>query len=227
MTQPFGPVETPPVEPPARRPRGRVIAISAGAAAVVVIAVAVVVTVLVTGSGDTTYRIVTPAQAAGLKMGDTGATPMDISTPQYRNLQKVLANRARNPVTVLYQDTAGSLYGLTLATGDLGDPKDLLTRVRANPPVAGESSVLTITTRWSSLAETEAGPHGGKATCGDVAISTGASSLPTAHLIQCSWQTEHTFGELGLPLNKTGKPVTADGLADVMRRLRADLEKPA
>ncbi len=111
-----------------------------------------------------------------------------------------------------------------MTTGDLGDPKDLLTRLRANPPVAERSAVLTITTKWNALAETDAGPHGGVAACGDVVISAG--SLPTAHLTQCAWQTEHTYGELWVPLSKSGT-ITTDGLADSMRRLHADLGKPA
>jgi hypothetical protein len=98
-------------------------------------------------------------------------------------------------------------------------------RGSAHPPVAEESAIVTITTRWNALAETDAGPHGGVAACGDVVISASLSALPTAHLTQCAWQTEHTYGELSVPLSKSG-PVTTDGLANNMRRLRADLETP-
>jgi hypothetical protein len=230
MAQPFGPVETPPVEPPAHRSHRRLIAIIAAAATMLVIAAIVIVAVIVAGARETTYRIVTPAQAAGLKIGNTGASPVDTTTPQYRNLQKLLVNRAQTAVNVVYEDTSGSLYSVRLASGDLGDPVDLLARLRANPPVAGQSSlgsIVTITTRWSSLAETAAGPHGGTAACGDVAISTSLSTLPTTSLTQCAWQTEHTYGEVSVPLNKTGRPVTTGSLADIMRRLRTDLEQPA
>ncbi|HEU5156452.1 MAG TPA: hypothetical protein VFU43_05605 [Streptosporangiaceae bacterium] len=225
MAQPFGPGESPPLEPPARRSNRRVIAVLAGVAALVVVA-AVAVAVVVLRSGETTYRIVTPAQAGGLKLGSSGPSPVDTASANYQNLQKVLRNRAQTAVNVVYEDTAGTLYSLKLASGDLGDPTDLLTRLRANPPVAERSAVLTITTRWNALAETNAGPHGGVAACGDVVISTGLSSLPTGHLTQCAWQTEHTYGEVAVPLPKSG-PVTTDGLANSMRRLRADLEKPA
>jgi hypothetical protein len=79
----------------------------------------------------------------------------------------VLRNRAKTAVNMVYEDSAGSLYSLKPATGDLGDPKELLTRLRAHPPVAERSAVLTITTRWNALAETDAGPHGGVAACGE------------------------------------------------------------
>lgn len=138
--------------------------------------------------------------------------------------------RARTTSAAIYQDDAKTLVVTTQwGTGDLGDPADLLSRLRAHPPQAGggsTSSVLQIKTAWKDLAATDEGPHGGKAACGDVSISLGSLSSPQSQLTYCAWQTEHTFVALSAIASPL-RPVSPAQLGDIMRRMRPDLEKRA
>ena len=136
--------------------------------------------------------------------------------------------RAKDTVGALYQDEARALAVTTQwGTGDLGDPADLLSRMRAHPPLAGQSnSFVQVKSAWKDLAATDEGPHGGKAACGDASISLGSVGTLQSQLAFCAWQTEHTFVSLSAITSPT-KPLAPGELAKIMRRMRPDLEKPA
>jgi hypothetical protein len=213
----------PPMESvsPARRRRSDVLIVVAVGAA---LAVAAVLALVVVGStDDRTYTITTPAQAGGLtRLG--AASTVRPSTVGYENIQQVVNGRARTPVTALYQEPSRRLL-LTLqaTTGDLGDPAGLLNRLRAHPPQVGQSKVEEINSSWKRLAATDPGPHGGRAVCGELSVSAPRSVPAESTITVCAWQTHHTFGYLFAPAS----PLSVADLAEVMRQMRPDLEKPA
>ena len=76
---------------------------------------------------------------------------------------------------------------------------------------------------WKQFGETEPGPHGGKAACGQVtAGGKGIPALSVALLTECAWQTEHTYG--CLTMLGSSPP---EELAAVTRLFRDHVEKPA
>lgn len=219
MTQPMD-VGTGALVPRRRRPAVLVVAL---VALVVFVAIGVTV-VLLTGTGATAYRIVTPSQAGGLQRNGNPDT-LPPSSAGYRNLQKILGAAPANTVSALYRSPDGLLFTVQAATGDFGDPGGLLGRMRASPPQGG-GSILTITTRWEQLGATDPGPHGGRAACGQVLFGADArpSLLSSVHLTVCAWQTRHTVAMLTATIPQT---MTPPRLADIMRRMRPDLERPA
>jgi hypothetical protein len=195
------------------------------AAVAVVILTIVAVVIVRSTSSETTYTLSAPDQAGGLSM--TYGKPAQVFLPAHagNDLQKILGRRALDSTVALYRSQDGRVFGLDMASGDLADPKHLVSRLRTNPPASGNSNLHLSTTRWTSLAETDPGPHGGKAACGDVAVE---SHTPPERALICSWQTRHTYGNLVVyAVTQQGQqPMTVDQLADVMRRMRTDLEKP-
>jgi hypothetical protein len=226
MAQPTGPAHEPidPAYAPPAPPRRRSGVIILVAVAVVGLAAIAVTIALIETSGETTYTIVTPPTAGGIGIDGKPSTlqPSDIG---YKNIQDVVGGRAKTTISALYRDPSRGLLTVQAATGDLGKPDDLLNRLRAHPPQAGES-VIKLNSSWKRLIETDPGVHGGKAVCGELSISVSSLSLPQAGLTECDWQTAHTYMSLSL-IASPGKQLTAEQLADVMRRMRPDLEKPA
>jgi hypothetical protein len=207
--EPIGPAD-PSYAPPAPRGRRptRLVVIVAVLAAVAVAAIAVTI-VLVESSGEPTYTITTPVKAGGLPRTGTPSN-LDPSTAGYKNLQQIVNGRAKTAVSALYQDRATNLLvTMQAATGDLGDPADLLARLRAHPPQAGQSSILKINTSWKSLAAADPGPHGGKAACGEVSIGLSSLSALQTGFTECAWQTGHTLVYLSA-ISSPSRPVSVE-----------------
>jgi hypothetical protein len=223
--EPTGPADpTYAPAPPPRRRSTRLVVVAVVLAVVAAAAIALTV-ILVANSGETTYTIVTPAQAGGLPRDGTAST-LDPSTPGYKNIQQVVNGRAKTTVSALYQNRSTNLLiTMQAGTGELGDPSDLLERLRAHPPQASQS-LLKISTSWKSLTATAPGPHGGKAACGEVSIKLSQLSTLQTTFTECAWQTGHTFVYLSAISSPTS-PVSPEELAGIMRRMRPDLEKPA
>jgi hypothetical protein len=207
---------------PARRRRSDVLILAAAVATLIV--VAAIAVIVIVPKGDRTYAITMPAQAGGLIRNGTAST-LGPSTIGYRNIQQVVTGRPRTAVAALYQDPPRKLL-LTVqaATGDFGDPADLPNRIRAHPPQAGQQpSLPKVNTSWTRLAATDPGPHGGRAVCGELSVSLSQLPPTKTTFTDCAWQTRHTFVYLSAPVS----PLSVADLAEVMRRMRLDLEKPA
>ncbi|WP_067477371.1 hypothetical protein [Actinomadura hibisca] len=208
---PYGqsPYGGPPPGPPKSR-AGLVIGLVIGALALIVVAGIVVVVLARAGGGDE-YTITTPATVAG-RQRDT-STESRLST-QMSSLRSQLESQSGGKidsfVSAFYKDASGGT-SLTVpqgvmfvgGTGEMGDPDAFVRGFREAGQKAG--SVVT---------ETEPGPHGGKAACGQVSGSGVTIS-------QCAWATRSSFGVV-VPTT----PGTSTGTAaELMRTFRGEVEQ--
>ncbi|WP_285497231.1 hypothetical protein [Actinomadura sp. NBRC 104425] len=160
------------------------------------------------GSGDggtkaARHRITAAAVAGGLQR-----TPgMPAATAAYPFIASAVraggAERAGN-VAAVYADLPQRSQNVVFlgGTGKIGDPAAFLRRARP-------STVLT-------ARNVKPGKGGGRGVCGTFAV------LSDVH-VYCSWATETSFGFVASNLPTVGDDTAA--MADLMRRMRADLEK--
>lgn len=88
-------------------------------------------------------------------------------------------------------------------TGPVGDPADFLQRIQPTTFIAGQDA--------------DAGGRGGKAVCGTFAV------LAETHTY-CAWATEDSYGVVAS--NRPTRNPQFTLMADVMRRIRKDVERP-
>ncbi|MEU6039021.1 hypothetical protein ABZ801_26795 [Actinomadura sp. NPDC047616] len=200
------------VSPAKRRTARRYVVIMAAAASVgLVAALAVGALVLrqdgASGERDGTkaprHRVTAAAVAGGLQR-----TPgMPAASAAYPFLASaVRAGGAERPgnVAAVYADLPQRSQNVVFlgGTGKIGDPAAFLRKVRPG-------TVLT-------ARDVKPGKGGGRGVCGTFAV------LSDVH-VYCSWATESSFGFVA-----SNMPTVGDGtpaMADLMRRMRADLEK--
>jgi hypothetical protein len=175
-----------------------------------------------TGSPAAAYLIVAPPAAAGWKITEAGPGGATLSlleaSPLMQHFYGVAGRTAAgiyfDPASGASPDSAASVV-FGGASGSLGDPAGLIARLRADPGQA--VSRPGVVAGWH---EVDPGPHGGRAACGDVTYLS-----PPARVPFCTWQTPTSWGELSqLPATPVSGVLTTDGLASLMRRMRADLE---
>ncbi|GAA4145521.1 hypothetical protein GCM10022416_37290 [Actinomadura keratinilytica] len=207
-----GAAQAPSGEPPAkRRTTRRIVMIMVGAASVGLVAALAVGALALRqgGSGEgggtktTRHRITAAAVAGGLQR-----TPgMPAATAAYPFMASAVraggAERAGN-VAAVYADLPQRSRNVVFlgGTGKIGDPAAFLRRARPG---------TVLTTR-----NVKPGKGGGSAVCGTFAV------LADVH-VYCSWATDSSFGFVASNLPTVGDDTAA--MADLMRRMRADLEK--
>lgn len=198
----------------------------AGLGAVLAVGAAIAVPVVSSGSpapsvSAADYRIVTPPNAGGWRISTSGPDGLTLADLEASRMQRLVDGKAQHGVASFYTDPAtGTTVIFDGASGPLGDPADLIARLRADP-----TQITTLPGAKVTWHEVDPGPHGGRAACGDV---TDPSLSPLVRVPFCVWQTTTSFGQLTqLPNGPGPGNLTADALADLMRRMRPDLETAA
>jgi hypothetical protein len=171
-------------------------------------------------SSPAAYQIRTPPLAGGWKISASGPGGLTVADIAASPLQLLVFRKARHARAAFYTDPVTGIQVLFGgASGPLGNPADLIARLRADPGVVTTHRGVVVT--WHEVAP---GPHGGRAACGEIS----PSQSPGAPLPFCAWQTTTTFGLLTeLDTTPVGLGMTVDGLASRMRRMRPDLETTA
>ncbi len=188
--------------PPARPGRGLVVGLLA--ALVAGVAVIVVVAVVLGGPVEKTYVVSTPTQAGSYILDSSGGTAVAPVIDDERTAARESGARFDAIVAGFYVNPASSSFppaGVVFVggTGELGDPRAFVHRRRSV-----DGSPVTVT-------DTDAGGDGA-ATC---TVAAGGASAT------CTWATASSFGTV----TPTG-PASAKDVAELMRAIRPDLEKP-
>ncbi|TDD64807.1 hypothetical protein [Actinomadura rubrisoli] len=111
---------------------------------------------------------------------------------------------AKDGTAVYTEEPAGKLNVLFIGgTGRVGDPGAFLQRIRPTTFITGQNA--------------SAGKDGGRAQCGTFAV------LADVHLY-CAWATKDSYGVVASNVSTPSQPVPV--MADLMRRIRRDVEKP-
>ncbi|RAY10700.1 hypothetical protein DPM19_34160 [Actinomadura craniellae] len=213
VPQPGGYGPQPPYPPRRRSSAPLVIGLLGGGLVLVVVLVLVVA---LAAAGGKEYTMSTPSVAGSLRL-DTSSSSTTSAAAARGQLQSTF-NRVDQVVSAVYTD--GTTRFLFLgATGDMGDPDDLLSNLRRAPSPAGSG----VSIAWF---ETYAGGNEGEAACG-MATSTVSSSV---RVTTCAWQTESSFGQIvTMPsvttLNSPRPPyISTSALGSIMRQMRPYVE---
>jgi hypothetical protein len=182
------------------------------------LAAGLIIAIALTTSGDGDgYDVATPRVAGGLVIEGEGGSEMDSEALNRTEAQVIVGRRATRGVSANYAGANVRVTFTGVAGTDLGDPADLVTRLNANPP-----QVLQRFPGRVSWAEVDPGPHGGKAACGTVTAELAGRPVT---VVTCAWQTRQTFGQLTeVPPTGGNQTLSANAMAELMRRMRADLE---
>jgi len=199
---PFGQPGFPP--PPRKNKAGLVLALVGGA--VVVLIIAVVAIVAASGGGSKQYTITAPPTAGGYQQVNDSSG--DVYGSTFRNL---LGDKG-NVVSATY-DVNGTKVTFTGVSGtDMGS---------AN----GFREGLQSTSAGANVTIHDTDPGGdGTAGCAEITVATVTVPL-------CYWQTDTSLGMVTATpdISTTGNISAMEWtrLADVMRQMRPDVEKPA
>ncbi|WP_198653441.1 hypothetical protein [Actinocorallia populi] len=206
---PFGQPTPPPFgqaghhpAPPKNNKTGLILALAGGAVVVVIVAVIAIVGLSGDGGdGGGEYTLSAPPSAGGYPQVN------DSSGDAYGSTFRNLLGSQGTVVSATY-DAEGSKVTFTGITGPgMGDRNDFRQGL--------QSSGANI-----SFHETDAGGSG-TASCAEMTMSS--IKIPL-----CYWQTDNTLGMVMAAPNVTGGPSLGwSQLADVMRKMRPDVEKPA
>lgn len=208
---PFGP---PPYGPRRRSSVGLVIGLVGGGVVLILILGIVIFAVSAAGSK---HSISTPSSAGGLSRDYAGESSLSSQTSTQRlAIQRATGYKVTDIKTAVY-GSGSERYIFVGGTGKLGSPDKFVSSFRS---AVRNSSSLTQTT----VTELSNAGGDGKAVCAEVRASVGTTSITRA---VCAWATKSSFGEVipaqgessSTPTNKT----TSD-VADVMRRIRGDVE---
>jgi len=208
---PFGQPTPPPFgqqgfhpSPPKKNKTGLILALAGAAVVVVIVAVIVVVSLSGGGGiGGQKYTISTPPSAGGYpQAGDSGSDP-------YGNAFKNLLGSRGTVVSAAY-DVNGTTVTFTGVSGtDMGDADGF------RQGLANSGSGANITHH-----DTDPGGSG-SAGCAEITVATVTVPL-------CYWQTDTSLGMVTASPSLTGgTSMNWNQLADVMRQMRPDVEKPA
>jgi hypothetical protein len=211
-----GPLPAMPGAPPARRRRPPRLLLLAGAG---------LVAAVMLGAGVLAFRTVggaakdarTTGVPASKKVIDAGAVAGGLrkdglTAPQASAAYPFVAGAVEAggvPVAekglAVYTEEPVSQVNVLFAggTGQIGDPADFLQKARPTTFIAGQGA--------------DPGPKGGKAVCGQFAV------LADTHTY-CAWATKDSFGVVAS--NRATLNPQFALMADVMRRIRKDVEKP-
>ncbi|MEU5992874.1 hypothetical protein ABZ806_28240 [Spirillospora sp. NPDC047418] len=211
-----GPLPVAPGVPPAaRRRRVPRLVLVAGAAAVAAIALMAGALAFRTGGAAKDAR--TTALPASKKVIDAGPVAGGmhkdrLTSPQASAAYPFIAGAveaggvpvAKHGAAVYSQEPVRKLNVLFMGgTGPVGDPADFLQKVRPTTFLAGQDA--------------EAGGKGAKAVCGTFAV------LAETHTY-CAWATKDSYGIVAS--NRPTVNPQFPLMADVMRRIRKDVERP-
>ncbi|MFD0687554.1 hypothetical protein [Actinomadura fibrosa] len=156
-------------------------------------------------SKASTKRIATAAIAGGLRKDGVTAPPASAAYPFVAAAVRAGGIPAAKDGTAVYTDQpTGEVNVLFMGgTGQVGDPAEFLRKIRPTTFVTGQNA--------------DAGAGGGRALCGTFAV------LADVHLY-CAWATKDSYGIVASNVSTPGEPVPL--MADLMRRVRQDVEKP-
>lgn len=212
-----GPGFSPGYGPPPRRKSnaGLIIGLAVGGLALVVVLAVVVVALSAAGK----HSISTPSSAGGLSRDYSGESSLSSQmTTQRLAIQRATGYKVTDIKTAVY-GSGSQRYMFVGGTGKLGDPSKFVSEFRSQ--VTRSSSSLTSTT-VTELSD----PGGdGKAVCAEIRATVSTTSVTNA---VCAWATKTSFGEVipapSEPGSSSPTSRTTSDVADVMRRIRSDVE---
>ncbi|MEO3781722.1 hypothetical protein ABGB12_00165 [Actinocorallia sp. B10E7] len=202
---PFGQAGFSPA-PPKNNKTGLILALAGAAVVVVILAVVAVVSLSGgDGIGSQKYTVSAPATAGGYpQVTDSSGDP-------YGNAFKNLLGSRGTVVSATY-DVNGSKVTFTGVSGtDMGDTNGFRQGLESSS--AGAQVTIHDT------------DPGGSGTAGCAEITVATVTVPL-----CYWQTDTSLGMVTASPDINGASVTSmqwTQLADIMRRMRPDVEKPA
>ncbi|QHC27523.1 hypothetical protein [Streptomyces sp. HF10] len=177
-----------------------------------------------TTGGGTSYVLTAPQTAAGYPQGQPSADLVQRVNSDLQQSAKRL-DVSGTPVHAYYDDRADGAWIFYSGVNGSGFDPDRLHDALDQPPAVKEDGAGDRVT--TSAADTDPGPHGGRAICDTYMIEN--TMLATA-ATTCSWFTPTTAGAVTLVIKGDGTNTktgfTATDVAPVMRAIRASTEKP-
>lgn len=214
----YGPPGTPPPfpQPPPRRGSGAGLIIGLVGGGLVLVLILVVV-VVAAGGGD--HTISTPPSAGGMSRNYSAESELSSQISQQRSLMQRSAGYRLDELKTAIYGSGAQRYLFMGGTGNIESPDDFVSNFRRSISATNSSLVNATVNELSD-------PGGdGVGVCAEIRSTVGTASSTSA---LCAWATDSSFGAVYPTPERaslsTSAHYTASEVADVMRRIRGDVE---
>ncbi|MDH6143679.1 MULTISPECIES: hypothetical protein [Kitasatospora] len=177
----------------------------------------------VPGPAAAHWTLTAPQTAGGYQLGQPPSQTTQLVNSDLGQDAKLL-NLSGTPVHATYDDQADGAWIFYSGLNGSGFDPDRLHDALTHPVTTGNDGAGDHTT--FSYADTEPGPHGGRAICDSLLIR---NAFLTTTATTCSWFTPTTAARVTLVIKGDGSNTkigfTAADVGPVMRAIRGDVEQ--